>query len=433
MYKFFISKSSLVNSTTPNQDWYKFIKNSHQDIQSNLESVEQIIELVKIKQDEAIIDLTNKFDKTSAKTIQDLEISSQEIQDSEKNLDEALINAINISFDRIKSYHQKQLPKDFIYQDNTKTTLGNIWRPIDKIGVYVPGGTASYPSSVLMSCIPAIVAGVKNITIFAPSNAGKINPATLYCAKICGVEKIYKIGGAQAIAAMAYGTSTIDAVDKIVGPGNSFVALAKKSLYGKVGIDMIAGPTDITIIADDSANPEWVAIDALSQLEHGIDSKAFIICDNQKFADKIQHFVNIHYPKLSRHKIIEESLKNSAIFIIDDINHAHILANMIAPEHLEICTNNPLQHLSKINNAGAVFLGNYSPEAIGDYMAGPSHTLPTSGTAKFQSGLSVYDFLKRLSLISCTKESFDQLKVATSIFANCEGLSAHQLSIDIRK
>ena len=433
MQIFSIAKSVLENKNFINDSWYNFLKKSHQDDSKILLQVQQIIESVKTHQDQAIIELTNLHDKTSAQSIDDLIVPLIEIQNSEKFLDKSLINSINQAFDRINSYHQKQLPQDFIYQDSTNTTLGNLWKPIEKIGVYVPGGTASYPSSVLMSTIPAMVAGVKNITIFAPSNADKINPAVLYCAKICGIEKIYKIGGAQAICAMAYGTKSISKVDKIVGPGNSYVALAKKALFGEVGIDMIAGPTDITIIADDSAIAEWVAIDALSQLEHGIDSKAFIICNNQNFADEILYFINHHYPKLSRHKIIEQSLKNSAIFIIDDINQAHILSNIIAPEHLEICTKEPSQILKNITNAGAIFLGNYSPEAIGDYMAGPSHTLPTSGTARFQSGLSVYDFLKRISLISCTKESFLQLQNDTAIFANCEGLSAHKLSIDIRK
>lgn len=433
MQIFSIAKNLFENNNFVNQPWYNFLKKSHQDDSKIMQQVKDIIEMVKTHQDSAIIELTNKFDKTFAKSIDDLTVSFAEIQESEKHLDKLLINSINQAFDRIQSYHQKQLPRDFIYQDSTNTTLGNLWKPIDKIGVYVPGGTASYPSSVLMSTIPAMVAGVKNITIFAPSNSGLINPATLYCAKICGIDKIYKIGGAQAITAMAYGTPTINPVDKIVGPGNSFVALAKKALFGEVGIDMIAGPTDITIIADNSAIAEWVAIDALSQLEHGIDSKAFIICNSLNFANEVLRLINQNFTQLSRHKIIEQSLKNSAIFVVEDINHAITLTNIIAPEHLEICINEPSQILSKINNAGAIFIGNYSPEAIGDYMAGPSHTLPTSGTARFQSGLSVYDFLKRISLISCTKESFLKLQNDTANFANCEGLSAHKLSIDIRK
>ncbi|MBM3590522.1 MAG: histidinol dehydrogenase [Alphaproteobacteria bacterium] len=433
--KKFIINEKLTKNIFSNQDlkWINFIQNSQQQDEKVFDITQKILNNVKTHQDSALIELTNKFDKTNAKKINDLKVSIQEILDSEKILKSEIKNAFKSAFERIYSYHQKQLPQDLIYHDSLQIELGNIWKPISKIGVYIPGGTASYPSSVLMSAIPALVAGVKDITIFAPSNSGELNPAVLFCAKLCGIKNIYKIGGAQAIGAMAFGTKSIKSVDKIVGPGNAFVACAKKILYGEVGIDMIAGPTDITIIADESANPEWIAIDALSQLEHGRDSKAFIICNNEKLADKIINFVNLYHIKLSRHKIIEKSLKNSAIFVIKNIQDAHFISNKIAPEHLEICLKNPQKLLPKISNAGAIFIGNYSPEAIGDYIAGPSHTLPTSGTSRFASGLSVYDFLKRVSLISCTKESFEKLRKSTSILAKCEGLTAHQLSIDIRK
>jgi histidinol dehydrogenase len=284
-----------------------------------------------------------------------------------------------------------------------------------------------------MSAVPAIVAGVEEITMCAPTNSGKINPAVLFAAKLCGIKKIYKIGGAQAVAALAYGTKTISKVDKIVGPGNSFVATAKKIVFGDVGIDMIAGPTDVTIIADKTANDDWIAADALSQLEHGPDSKAFIITDDQNFALRILAAINSLKENLPRKEIIEKSLENSAIFVVKNLSDAIHIANFIAPEHLEIATKNCETFVPKIKNAGAIFLGNYSPESIGDYMAGPSHTLPTSSSAKFSSGLSVFDFLKRISLISCDKKSFDKLAKATSILAECEGLQAHKLSVDIRK
>jgi histidinol dehydrogenase len=284
-----------------------------------------------------------------------------------------------------------------------------------------------------MSVVPALVAGVKEITICAPSSAGKLNPAVLYAAKLCSVEKIYKIGGAQAIAALAHGTKTVTAVDKIVGPGNAYVACAKKILFGKVGIDMIAGPTDVTIIADSDNEASWIAADALSQLEHGTDSKAFIITNDNDFALEIKRAVASLKSKLSREKIIDESLKNSAIFVIKNLDDASHLVNFIAPEHLEIATKNPKKLLPKINNAGAIFLGKHTPEAIGDYIAGPSHTLPTSASAKFSSGLSVFDFLKRISLISCSEKSFANLSEATAILANCEGLTAQQLSVTIRQ
>ncbi|MFZ9180387.1 MAG: histidinol dehydrogenase [Rickettsiales bacterium] len=416
-----------------NQDWQNFIQNFNADNNNISSVVMEIIQAVKQKRDQAVISYTNKFDGTKAKKISDLIIEKNAIKNSEKLLATEVKESLKLAQKRIISYHQKQLPKDFNYRDKDGVRLGNIWKPIEKVGVYVPGGTASYPSSFLMSVLPAKCAGVKEISIFAPSQNGAINPAILYCAKICEIDKIHLIGGVQAIASMAYGTETISKVDKIVGPGNSYVALAKKMLYGEVGIDMIAGPTDITIIADETANAKWVAIDALSQLEHGIDSKAFIITNKNKVADEILAEIHKIAPTLPRFEIIKKSLRNSAIFIIKNLDEASIIANFIGPEHLEICTKNSQEILSQINNAGAIFLGNYTPEAIGDYMAGPSHTLPTSSTAKFASGLSVYDFLKRISLISCDQKSFTKISKATSILAKCEGLSAHQLSIDIRQ
>ena len=325
------------------------------------------------------------------------------------------------------------MPADFNFVDQLGFELGNHWQAIQKLGVYVPGGSASYPSSVLMSVIPAQVAGVEEIVVCVPTNNSKINPAVLYACKFCGIDKVYKIGGAQAISALAFGTKKIPKVDKIVGPGNSYVALAKKQLYGEVGIDMIAGPTDLTIVADNTPNPTWLAIDALSQLEHGEDSKAFIIVDNFDFAQKINDEIAKLKPQLTRKNIIEKSLTNSAIFVINNISQAHFLVNFIAPEHLQIVTLEPEKILAKIKNSGAIFTGQYCPEAIGDYVAGPSHTLPTSGTSRFASGLSVYDFLKRQSLIKCDKNSFFQLAKPASLMAEAEGLTAHQLSIDIRK
>lgn len=413
--------------------FYKFLTNSRKADTNIAETVEEIISACKKNGDKALINFCNKFDKTTFKKAQDLLVSPQEIAAAEKQTSPEVKAALKTAFTRIKNYHEKQLPQDFRFKDEQGVELGNLWRAIESVGVYVPGGTASYPSSVLMSAVPAIVAGVSEISICAPTSAGKINPAVLYAAKICGIKKIYKIGGAQAIAALAYGTDTVQKVDKIVGPGNAFVATAKKIIFGEVGIDMIAGPTDITIIADKNNKADWIAADALSQLEHGHDSKAFIITDDENFALKIITAISQLKTKLPRQKIIEESLKNSAIFVIKNLDDAANLANFIAPEHLEIAAKNPQNFVKKIKNAGAIFLGNYTPEAIGDYMAGPSHTLPTEASAKFSSGLSVFDFLKRISLISCDKESFSKLAKATAILAECEGLHAHKLSIDIRK
>jgi histidinol dehydrogenase len=412
--------------------FYKFLNQAQKTPANISKIVSTIISQVQKNGDKSLISYSNKFDQTNFKKAADFLVTKKEIELAEKSLKKEVKDALKTAFERIKKYHQKQLPTDFRFKDQEGVELGNIWRGVDSVGVYVPGGTASYPSSVLMSAVPALVAGVSEIKMCAPTNGGKINPAVLFAAKICGIEKIYKIGGAQAIAALAYGTKTIAKVTKIVGPGNAYVATAKKLLFGEVGIDMIAGPTDITIIADKKNNPNWIAADALSQLEHGIDSKAFIIVDDQSFALKILLAINSLIPKLSRQKIIEQSLKNSAILVIKNFDEAANLVNFIAPEHLEIAVENPEKILAKIQNAGAVFLGSYTPEAIGDYIAGPSHTLPTSASAKFSSGLSVFDFLKRISLISCDKKSFAKLSQATSVLAECEGLTAHKLSIDIR-
>ncbi|GDX35577.1 histidinol dehydrogenase [Alphaproteobacteria bacterium] len=414
------------------QKVYNFLhQNYSYDIETN-EIVKSIIEQVKNEKDHALVELSNKFDKANFKNAKDFVVDFQEIQNLNIQIDERLKLALDTAFQRIDNYHRQQLPLDFFTTDESGMKLGNVWQAIEKIGVYVPAGSASYPSSVLMSIVPAIVAGVKEVYITTPLANHQINPAILYCAKICQVKKIYKIGGAQAISALAFGTPTISKVDKIVGPGNSFVALAKKQLYGEVGIDMIAGPSDVSIIAENFANPKWIAIDALSQLEHGIDSKAFIFVDDMEFANKIIHHINDFLKILPRRKIIEESLKNSAIFVLNNLLHSSKLINFIAPEHLQIIVKNHSPYLEKISNAGAIFIGEYTPEAIGDYIAGPSHTLPTSANARFASGLSVYDFLKRRSIMQCDKKSFQVLASHASAIANCEGLTAHQLSIDIR-
>lgn len=415
------------------EEFYKFLQSSPKVENEVSDRVLEIISQVKLNGDKSLIELSNKFDKTSFKTASDLCVTKEEIKQAENSLSKDIKKSLDLAYKRIAAYHKKQLPKDFKFKDSSKTELGNLWRVIEKIGIYVPGGTASYPSSVLMSAVPALVAGVKEIVMCAPSNSGKLNPAVLYAAQLCGIKKIYKIGGAQAIAALAYGTRTVESVNKIVGPGNAYVACAKKILFGEVGIDMIAGPTDVTIIADNRNNASWISADALSQLEHGADSKAFIITDDTDFAHEIIEEIKSLKSRLSREKIINESLKNSAIFVIKNLNQSVHLANYIAPEHLQIATRNAKKFVNKITNAGAIFLGEYTPEAIGDYIAGPSHTLPTSASAKFSSGLSVYDFLKRISLISCGKKSFAKLSDAASILAESEGLTAHKLSIDIRK
>ena len=422
-------------------DFKEFIKNSRQQDINVSEAVIDIIENVKNNGDKSIIEYCNKFDDAKFESPQDFLVTKEEISNAYQNIDKNLLNSLKQAKKRILAYHKKQMPKNLSYRDKSGVKLGNIWKPIEKVAVYAPGGTASYPSSVLMSALPAIVAGSKNITLFTPAKKGIINDAIIVSADLCNIKNIFKIGGAQAIAGACYGTKTINKFDKIVGPGNNFVTTAKRMLFGQIGIDMIAGPTDLTIIvefkeAKDGSNnlcsPDWVAIDAISQLEHGEDSKIFIITNDYKFALKIANSLIENAKKMPRFNIIEHSLKNSAIIVVENINDAPEIVNIISPEHLQIITNNAEKIAGKINNAGAIFLGQYSPEAIGDYIAGPSHTLPTEGSSRFSSGLSVFDFLKRISLISCNKNSFNKIAKYGVEIARAEGLYAHQLSLEIR-
>ncbi|MFT5702994.1 MAG: histidinol dehydrogenase [Rickettsiales bacterium] len=411
------------------------LASGNEEIDQNIDQkVAEIIAGVRKSGDKVIIDLCNKFDGANFKKPSDLLVSKDEFRAARHNLDKNIVKALELSYKRIFEYHQKQLPKDFSHHDSIGNELGNMWRSIEKIAIYVPGGTASYPSSVLMNAVPAIAAGCQNIVMATPSSKGKIDDAVLVAAEICGITTIYKSGGAAVIAGLALGTKIIPKVDKIVGPGNSFVALAKKQLFGIVGIDMIAGPTDILIIADAKNDANWVAADLLSQLEHGIDSRAILICDDEAFLNEVNISLEKIARTLSRAKIIKESIKKSALILVKDLERdASEIANRIAPEHLEIMTSSPHKILEKIKNAGAVFLGKYSPEAIGDYIAGPSHTLPTTGTARFSSGLSVFDFLKRMSVINCSSKGFLTLQNDAALIAKTEGFSAHQLSLTIRK
>lgn len=425
-----------INNNFNEEDLLRFSELNKNSTAADVEISQKVKEIItKVRQngDEELIKLCNEFDKTNFNNTSDFIVSADEVNSAQELISNELKNSLKIAFDRIKSYHQKQLPQDLNYQDDIGVELGNKWQAIEKIAVYAPGGSAAYPSSVLMSAIPALIAGAKEINLFTPATNNKINPAIIYCAKLCNIKNIYKIGGAQAIAAACYGTKTIAKVDKIVGPGNAFVAAAKKEVFGDVGIDMIAGPTDLTIIAQSNiAKAPWVAVDALSQLEHGADSKSFIITDSNDFAQDILKNIETLQKKLSRQNIISSSLRNSAIFVVSDISQATKISNFIAPEHLEIISDDYKNIVKNITNAGAIFIGNYSPEAIGDYIAGPSHTLPTEGTARFSSGLSVFDFLKRISVINCSKESFNKIALDAQEIADAEGLDAHKLSLQIR-
>ncbi len=394
--------------------------------------VKKILKDVKVKGDTAVVYYQKKFDKSSVSK-ENIILNKKEINKVINNLEPSIKKSIKLAFDRVKDFHKHQIIKSYKYFDQYKNELGYKIYPLNKVGIYIPGGTASYPSSVIMNAVPAIVAGVKNISLCMPTPNNKINAGVVYAAKICGVKKIYKIGGAQAIAAFAYGTKTVMKVDKIVGPGNIFVATAKKEVFGEVGIDMVAGPSEITIIANEYNNSTLTAIDLLSQAEHDELSQAILVTTSLKFGlevkDKIYKFLDV----LPRKQIAKKAIdNNSAVIVCKNFNEVVTVVNGIAPEHLEIKTANNSKLVKQIKNAGSIFLGENSPEAIGDYMAGPNHVLPTAGSARFASGLSVYDFYKKTSIIKMSKEGLEKIGRSAIQLANYEGLFAHSQSIRIR-
>ncbi|MBF0344504.1 MAG: histidinol dehydrogenase [Nitrospirae bacterium] len=395
-----------------------------------LESVKDILQAVGSVGDEAVKTYTHRFDCID---IDSLKIPQHTIDDYAQRVEESVIEALNTSHQRIKDYHQRQLETSWSFTDG-QTVLGQILRPLQRVGVYVPGGKAAYPSTVLMNVVPAQVAGVKEIALCVPTPSGEINPYVMAAIKLTDVTEVYSIGGAQAIAAMAFGTQSIKKVDKIVGPGNIYVALAKKLVFGTVDIDMIAGPSEILIVADQSANPVFVAADLLSQAEHDEMASSVLITASKELAQEVLNEVEIQLNSLVRKEIARASLANfGAIIIVDSVERAFDYVNKIAPEHLEVMTEAPEKTLPLIQNAGAIFLGQWSAEALGDYTAGPNHTLPTGGTARFFSPLGVYDFIKRSSLINFNKEGFDKLSSATETLAQIEGLQAHANSVRVRK
>lgn len=394
---------------------------------------EKIINDVKKNSDAAVIKYTNKFDNFEIKDFSKLIVSKKEIETAYKTSDKKVIKAIKRACLRIKSYHKKQLPKNQYYKDKDGVYLGTQWKPIGSVGLYVPGGTASYPSSLLMNAIPAIVAGVSRIVIVVPTRNGEINPSILAVAKILDIKEMYKIGGAQAIAALAYGTDSIKSVDKIFGPGNAYVASAKRQVFGSVGIDMIAGPSEILVVADKYNNPRHIAIDLLSQAEHDKLAQSILVTDSQEMANSVQKNILNELKTLPRGEIARISWINfGAIIKVNKMSESVDIINKIAPEHLELAIKDPERYLKKINNAGAIFIGKYTPEAIGDYIAGPNHVLPTDRTAKFSSGLNVLDFMKRSSLVKCDLESLKKIGPDAIILAKEEGLAAHALSISSR-
>ena len=395
------------------------------------EVVSGIIERVKSEKDEAIVYYSEKFDGVK---LDSLEVTKEELMEAVSSVDGKFIDILNKAKKSIYEFHSRQVRNSFLINENDGVIIGQKVIPIEKVGLYVPGGTAAYPSSVLMNCIPAKIAGCPEIVMVTPpSKDGKINPHILAAAYVAGVDRIFKVGGAQAIAALAYGTETIPQVDKIVGPGNAFVAEAKKQVFGKVSIDMIAGPSEILVIADGTCNPKYVAADLLSQAEHDRMASAVLVTDSEKLAAEVAQQLEEQLPLLAREDIARTSINNNGkIIITASIAEAVEVANDIAPEHLEICVDEPFMYLDKIKNAGSVFMGKYCPEALGDYMAGPNHTLPTSGTARFSSPLSVDDFVKKTQFSYFTKDALEKVCRDVEYFANREGLGAHAKSAVIR-
>jgi len=391
-----------------------------------------IIADVRDRGDAAVIELTEKFDRLKL-TPETLAFSPEEIEAACAQVPAAEREALELAAERIRAYHVRQMPEDHSWTDPEGATLGWRWTPVSAAGLYVPGGLASYPSSVLMNAIPAHVAGVERLVICAPTPEGKVNPLVLLAAKLSGVDTVYRIGGAQAIAAMAYGTETITPVDKITGPGNVFVAVAKRRVFGKVGIDMIAGPSEILVIADRDNDPDWVAIDLLSQAEHDESAQSILITDDAAFGRAVAAAVEKRLETLERREIAGASWRDfGAVITVRDLDEAAALSNRVAPEHLELCVAEPEALSEKITHAGAIFLGQWTPEAIGDYVGGPNHVLPTARSARFSSGLSVMDFVKRTTLARMTPAALRAIGPAAECLAKSESLEAHGLSVRAR-
>ncbi|MFT2109790.1 histidinol dehydrogenase [Marinomonas sp. 2405UD68-3] len=395
--------------------------------------VSQIISSVRKEGDKALIELTNRFDRRSVEYSSELEINKAELQAAKLRVSPEIVSSLEAAAERIRIYHEKQVQASWQYQESDGTVLGQKVTPLDRVGVYVPGGKAAYPSSVLMNVMPAKVAGVQEIIMVVPTPDGFVNDIVLAAAYIAGADRVFTVGGAQAIAALAYGTETIPKVDKIVGPGNIYVATAKKMVFGVVGIDMIAGPSEILVVCDGKTDPDWIAMDLFSQAEHDEDAQSILISPDEAFLEDVQRSMERLIETQSRKNIIMASLEGRGAFIhVADMDQAIEIANHVAAEHLELSIDNPEAWVDKIRHAGAIFMGRHTPEALGDYCAGPNHVLPTSGTARFSSPLGVYDFQKRSSLIYCSPEGASKLAKIASPLARGESLEAHALSAEYR-
>ncbi len=422
-----------INSKEFNKDFEEILNRGKMDIENVSYIVKEIIDEIRKDGNKALIKQIAKFDKWEAKDDSELQVSIEDMKNAYDNLNSQIKEALNLAYTRIKTYHEKLMPKSWQYKEENGNILGQKVTAVERAGLYIPGGKAAYPSSLLMNAIPAIVAGVEDIVVCTPAPNNELNELLLAACHLCNLKKVYKVGGASAIGAMAYGTELIPKVDVITGPGNIFVATAKKLVYGDVNIDMIAGPSEIGIIADKSARVDYLAIDLLSQAEHDEMASSILITDDKDLAIKVSNEIDKFLNDLSRKEIASKSInERGAIIVTNNIEESIDLMNKIAPEHLEIVTKNPFELINKIKHAGAIFLGENTPEPIGDYIAGPNHTLPTGGTAKFYSPLSVENFLKKSSIIYMSKDGIKEIGKECSLIANIEGLTAHQKSVDIR-
>lgn len=395
--------------------------------------VNEILNRVRAEGDSAVVEFTNRFDNTSVSEISELEMSQARLQQALDGLPSEQRKALEVAAERVRSYHERQKGESWQYTEENGTMLGQKVTPMDRVGLYVPGGKAAYPSSVLMNAMPAKVAGVAEIIMVVPTPGGEVNELVLAAACLAGVDRVFCVGGAQAVAALAYGTDTVPKVDKIVGPGNIFVATAKRAVFGAVGIDMIAGPSEILVVCDGLTDPDWVAMDLFSQAEHDEDAQPILVTPDADFIEKVEASILKLLPTMERKEIIETSLRLRAAMIkVQDMDEAIEVSNRIAPEHLELSVSDPEALLPKIRHAGAIFMGRYTAEALGDYCAGPNHVLPTSGTARFSSPLGVYDFQKRSSLIMFSEEGASEMGKVASVLARGESLTAHARSAEYR-
>lgn len=417
-------------SKSSEEEILEIIENREEDLEV-INDVKNILDEVKRDKDRALRKYNKLYDKVD---VYDLKVSKEEIDEAFNLVEEEFINALKSSIENIKKYHEKQLKNGYTITNENGVFMGQLITPIERVGVYVPGGTASYPSSVVMNVIPAKIAGVKEVVMVTPPKSnGKINPYILVAARLSGVDEIYKVGGAQSIGALAYGTESIKKVYKIVGPGNIYVATAKKLVFGAVDIDMVAGPSEILVIADENANSKFIAADLMSQAEHDKRAAAILVTTSKKLYEEVVEEINLQIKELERKDIIEEALINYGMAIIcTDLDKCIEISNNIAPEHLELMIDNPIEYLGKVKNAGSIFLGSYSPEPLGDYYAGPNHVLPTSGTAKFSSPLSVDSFIKRSSYLYYPKEELERVSKEIMTLAEKEGLTAHKNSVKVR-